>query len=89
MTLWTHGEVTAIRVMLDYGWSMDSMCAIFRTKPRDEIVECIDAHRRSGSTVAAMAHLNSVLTLQQGGFPLINGKPAWVVEKSTRPAPMF
>lgn len=89
MTRWTHGEVAGVRAMLDYEWSMTAICTLYSFKPRDEIVEAIDALRRNTSVVAAMAHLNSVLTLQDGDFPLINGKPAWVAEKTSRPAPMF
>lgn len=89
MTHWTHGEVATIKRMKDLGWQIQSMCNVYLVKGRDEIVECLDALRRTDSVGAAKDHLNSVIALQLGGFPLINGKPAWVVEKPKRPEPMF
>lgn len=56
---------------------MVTICALFRdTYTRDQIVEAIDALRRSfGDADEALQRTNTVFAAQAAGIQLINGKP--------------
>jgi hypothetical protein len=63
---------------------MSTICGLFRdVYTRDQLVEAIDALRRSyGDATLATQKVNDILARQSVGHPLINGKPQVAVAKN-------
>lgn len=79
MQPFTHAQIADIRRLRRSEARMATICALFPTHTRDEIVEAVWAVVRYDSNTDALTHVNLVLNLQIGGVPLINGKEAWKV----------
>lgn len=89
MTAWTHGEISLLRHMLDQRDSMEFICKYLIPHDRDEIVEAIDACRRTETSTAALRHVNHVLALQTAGEPLVNGNPQSTVCRNWSDRPIY
>lgn len=79
MQPFTHAQIADIRRLRRSEARMATICALFPTHTRDEIIEGIWAVVRFDTDTEALRHVNWVLAQQSTGCPLINGKEAWKV----------
>lgn len=74
MAAFTDVQMATIQGFVAQRRTMAAICLYFSGKhPRDEIVEAIDALRRTSSIVAARKRVNAILSDQAAGHQLVNG----------------
>lgn len=74
MAAFTQSELQFLQILLRPPSSpMHRLCSALDRHTRDEVVEAIDALRRTSSIEAAQKRVNAVLTDQAAGHQLVNG----------------
>jgi hypothetical protein len=89
MSAFTRDDMLWLRTYLDARYPMQRICNLMARHSRDEVVEAIDALRRSRTLNEARERANFVLAEQSAGQPLINGNRQGTVARQWSDRPVY